>query len=102
MQEFLRRGGDDPAGLDDLARRVAERRRELLQRHHLDGTLSEVKELLDKAVVEARQPLDLDAMMDADARPLPGTRTADQPDTPTGAWTDAADSPRRSREPRSA
>ncbi len=29
----------DQTGLDDLARRVAERRRELLQRHNLDGTL---------------------------------------------------------------
>ena len=31
MREFLRRGGRDQAGLDDLARRVAERRRELLR-----------------------------------------------------------------------
>ena len=27
MREFLRRGGNDQAGLDDLARRVAEKRR---------------------------------------------------------------------------
>ena len=40
MREFLRRGGQDQRGLDDLARRVAERRRELLQRHNLDGTLA--------------------------------------------------------------
>ena len=50
MREFLRRGGNDQAGLDDLARRVAERRREILQRHDLDGTMREVRELLDKAV----------------------------------------------------
>ena len=43
MQEFLRRGGRDQSGLDDLARRVAERRRELTQQHHLDGTLQEVR-----------------------------------------------------------
>src|SRR5919112_2798260 len=52
MREFLRRGGRNQSGLDDLARRVAERRRELLQRHNLDGTLEEVRELLDKAVLE--------------------------------------------------
>ena len=33
MREFLRRGGRDRPGLDELARRVAERRRELLRRH---------------------------------------------------------------------
>jgi uncharacterized protein with von Willebrand factor type A (vWA) domain len=64
MREFLRRGGRDRSGLDDLARRVAERRRELLQRHHLDGTLQEVRELLDHAVLEERKQLARDAMMD--------------------------------------
>ena len=64
MQEFLRRGGRDQTGLDDLARRVAERRRELLQRHHLDGTLQEVRELLDKAVLAERQQLARDVTMD--------------------------------------
>ncbi|HTW17224.1 MAG TPA: VWA domain-containing protein [Nocardioides sp.] len=64
MREFLRRGGRDQAGLDDLARRVAERRRELLQRHNLDGTLQEVRELLDQAVLEERKQLARDAMMD--------------------------------------
>ena len=64
MREFLRRGGRDQAGLDDLARRVAERRRELLQKHNLDGTLQEVRELLDQAVLEERKQLARDAMMD--------------------------------------
>jgi pentatricopeptide repeat protein len=64
MREFLRRGGQDQAGLDDLARRVAERRRELTERHHLDGTLQEIRELLDKAVLEERKQLARDAMMD--------------------------------------
>ncbi len=67
MQEFLRRGGQDQAGLDDLARRVAEKRRELLARHNLDGTLQEVRELLDKAVLEERKQLARDVTMnDAD------------------------------------
>ncbi|MDX6357532.1 MAG: hypothetical protein QOH37_586, partial [Nocardioidaceae bacterium] len=64
MQEFLRRGGRDQRGLDDLARRVAERRRELLQRHNLDGTLQEVKELLDQAVLEERKQLARDVDLD--------------------------------------
>ncbi|WP_395656759.1 VWA domain-containing protein [Nocardioides sp.] len=64
MREFLRRGGRDQTGLDDLARRVAERRRELTQRHDLDGTLQEVRELLDHALLEERKQLARDAMMD--------------------------------------
>lgn len=64
MQEFLRRGGRDQQGLDDLARRVAEKRRELLQRHRLDGTLQEVRELLDRAVLNERKQLARDAEMD--------------------------------------
>src|SRR4249919_970133 len=64
MREFLRRGGQNQRGLDDLARRVAERRRELLQKHNLDGTLQEIKELLDHAVLEERKQLARDAMMD--------------------------------------
>lgn len=64
MREFLRRGGRDQTGLDDLARRVAERRRELLQRHNLDGTLQEVRELLDRALLEERKQLARDVEMD--------------------------------------
>ena len=64
MREFLRRGGRDQRGLDDLARRVAEKRRELLSKHHLDGTLQEVRELLDKAVLEERKQLARDVDMD--------------------------------------
>jgi uncharacterized protein with von Willebrand factor type A (vWA) domain len=70
MREFLRRGGKDQNGLDDLARRVAERRRELTQRHNLDGTLQEIKELLDHAVLEERKQLARDAMMDDGDRAL--------------------------------
>jgi len=64
MQEFLRRGSRDRTGLDDLAGRVAERRRELTQRHDLDGTLREVRELVDRAVLNERKQLARDVMMD--------------------------------------
>lgn len=64
MREFLRRGGTDQAGLDELSRRVAERRREILQRHDLDGTMQDVRELLDKAVLAERAQLARDITMD--------------------------------------
>jgi uncharacterized protein with von Willebrand factor type A (vWA) domain len=64
LQEFLRRGGRNREGLDDLASRVQQRRSELLGRHRLDGTLSEVRKLLDTAVLEERKQLARDAMMD--------------------------------------
>jgi uncharacterized protein with von Willebrand factor type A (vWA) domain len=64
MREFLRRGSADQAGLDELARRVAEKRREILQRNDLDGTMREVRELLDKAVLAERGQLARDITMD--------------------------------------
>ena len=70
MREFLRRGGSDQQGLDDLARKIAERRRELLQKHNLDGTLQEIRELLDHAVLEERKQVARDAMMDEGDRAL--------------------------------
>ena len=70
MREFLRRGGRDQAGLDDLARRVAERRREFAQKHNLEGTLQEVKELLDRALLAERKQLARDVEMDDADRTL--------------------------------
>jgi uncharacterized protein with von Willebrand factor type A (vWA) domain len=70
MREFLRRGGQQQRGLDDLARRIAERRRELTQRHNLDGTLQEVRELLDHAVLSERGQLARDIEMDEGERAL--------------------------------
>ncbi|MDQ6934812.1 MAG: VWA domain-containing protein [Actinomycetota bacterium] len=66
LREFLRSGTRERTGLDDLARRVAERRQDLLQRHRLDGTLQEVRELLDRAVLAERMQLARD--LDDDAR----------------------------------
>jgi uncharacterized protein with von Willebrand factor type A (vWA) domain len=68
MREFLRRGGQDQRGLDDLARQVAERRRDILRRHNLDGTMQQVRELLDKAVLAERGQLARDVVMDDDDR----------------------------------
>lgn len=70
MREFLRRGSSDQVGLDELARRVAEKRREILQRNNLDGTMREVRELLDKAVLAERGQLARDTTMDDSDRML--------------------------------
>ena len=85
MREFLRRGGRDQQGLDDLARRVAERRRELTSRHNLDGTLAEVKQLLDRAVLEERKQLARDAMMDDGDRAFRELQLDNLPPSPAGA-----------------
>jgi uncharacterized protein with von Willebrand factor type A (vWA) domain len=39
MRELLRRGMPGTRGMDDLARRVWQRRAEITRRHRLDGTL---------------------------------------------------------------
>lgn len=66
MQEYLRTGGRQLRGLDDIGRQVAQRRRELLNRNRLGGTLDEIRELLDRAVLSERQQLARD--LDEDAR----------------------------------
>lgn len=85
MREFLRRGGRDTAGLDDLARRVAERRRELTQRHNLDGTLSEIRELLDRAVRAERAQLARDVDLDDSDRALAEMQLDSLPASPAAA-----------------
>src|SRR5690606_33108741 len=102
MREFLRRGGQDQAGLDDLARRVAERRRDLLQRHNLDGTLAEVRELLEQAVLEERKQLARDAMMDDGDRAFRELRLENLPDSPAAAVTELGDYDWQSRAAREA
>ncbi|RFA12886.1 hypothetical protein B7R22_14670 [Subtercola boreus] len=91
MREFLRRGGRDQAGLDDLARRVAERRRELTQKHNLDGTLQEIKELLDRAVLEERKQLARDALMDEGDRALAEIQLDSLPASPSAAVSELSD-----------
>ena len=52
LSELLRRGTKDTKGADRLAAEVNRRRRELLNRNNLDGTLQEIKQLLDEAVLD--------------------------------------------------
>ena len=100
MREFLRRGGRDQTGLDDLARRVAERRRELLQRHNLDGTLQEVRELLDHAVLEERKQLARDTDLDTDDALFRQMRIENLPASTAAAVSELSDYSWRSREAR--
>src|SRR6478672_13718606 len=64
LQEYLRRGGKNREGLDELAGRIQQRRKDLLGRHRLDGTLTEVQKLLETAVLEERKQLARDVSMD--------------------------------------
>ncbi len=99
LSEFLRRGGRSSSGLDDLARRVAERRRELTARHNLGGTLEEVRKLLDKAVLAERKQLARD--LDDDAR-FAEMRIENLPSSTAAAVSELGDYPWRSSEAREA
>ncbi len=90
LREFLRRGGAGRDGLDNLARRVQTRRRDLLNRHNLGGTLDEVKRLLDAAVLEERKQLARDAMMDDDDRAFREMRLANLPSSTAAAVNELA------------
>ena len=102
MREYLRRGDGDRTGLDDLARRVAERRRELLRRHNLDGTLQEVRELLDRAVLEERKQLARDVELDDTERAFRELQLEDLSPNTAAAVTELASYDWQSREAREA
>ena len=50
MRELLRRGLPGTRGMDELARRIWQRRNEITRRHQLDGILQQVRGLLEKAL----------------------------------------------------
>jgi len=82
MEELLRRGTPNTRGLDDLTRRVWQRRAQIQRRHRLDGTLQDVRRLLDEALDAEKRALFPDPSDDArfaeaqlDALP-PGTAAA--------------------------
>lgn len=66
LSELMRRGTRNLPGADKLAAEAYRKRRELLQRNNLDGTLQEVKKLLDEAVLAERK--ELARALDDDAR----------------------------------
>ena len=91
LREYLRRGSAGREGLDDLARRVHARRRDLLSRYRMDGTLQQVKELLDQAVNAERNQLLRDAMMDDDDRAFRELRLDNLSPSTAAAVTELAD-----------
>jgi uncharacterized protein with von Willebrand factor type A (vWA) domain len=57
LRELLRQGTGDRRGLDELSRQAWQRRRDLQRNNRVDGTLQEVRELLDKALTAEKQAL---------------------------------------------
>ena len=66
LAELLRRGTKNMKGADRLAAEANRKRREILARNNLDGTLQEIKKLLDEAVLAERK--ELARALDDDAR----------------------------------
>ncbi|TWE12887.1 vWA domain-containing protein [Rudaeicoccus suwonensis] len=97
MREFLRRGGRQQQGLDDLARQIAQRRQELLDRNNLNGTFEEVRKLLEEAVLAERKQLARD--LDDDAR-FAEMRIENLPASPAAAVSELSDYEFRSSEAR--
>lgn len=91
MREYLRRGSKDMTGLDELSRQVQQRRRDVLNRHHLDGTLDQVRELLDEAVLEERKQLARDTQMDDMDRDFREMQLMNLPDATAAAVTELSD-----------
>ncbi|MGB6163072.1 MAG: VWA domain-containing protein [Pseudonocardiaceae bacterium] len=79
MRELLRRGMPGTRGMDELARRIWQRRAEITRRHRLDGTLQQVRELLEQALTAERRALFPDP--DDDARFREARLDALPPDT---------------------
>jgi uncharacterized protein with von Willebrand factor type A (vWA) domain len=57
LRDLLRRGIDGRAGLDQLRRSVRDRLRQARQAGRMDGTLEQVRELLDRALAAERREL---------------------------------------------
>ena len=76
LRELLRQGTGDRRGLDELTRQLWKRRRDLQRNNRIDGTLQEVRELLDKALTAekaalARQDSDDARFRELDLETLP-------------------------------
>ncbi|HVV21052.1 MAG TPA: VWA domain-containing protein [Pseudonocardiaceae bacterium] len=65
LEELLRRGMRGSRGLDELTRELWKRRSELTRRNNLNGTLQEVRRLLDEALEAERGALFPDPSDDA-------------------------------------
>ena len=97
LSELMRRGTQNMRGADKLAAEANRRRRELLQRNNLDGTLQEIKKLLDEAVLAERK--ELARALDDDAR-FNEMRIESLPPSPAKAVQELSDYDWRSAEAR--
>jgi uncharacterized protein with von Willebrand factor type A (vWA) domain len=70
LQELMRRGTGDRRGLDELTREVWQRRSQLQRENRLDGTLQQVRELLQRAMDAERDALGRDDSDDARFREM--------------------------------
>lgn len=97
LSELMRRGTKNMRGADKLAAEANRRRRELLARNNLDGTLQEIKKLLDEAVLAERK--ELARALDDDAR-FNEMRIESLPPSPAKAVQELSDYDWRSGEAR--
>jgi uncharacterized protein with von Willebrand factor type A (vWA) domain len=97
LSELMRRGTKSMRGADKLAAEANRRRRELMQRNNLDGTLQEIKKLLDEAVLAERK--ELARALDDDAR-FNEMRIESLPPSPAKAVQELSDYDWRSSEAR--
>src|SRR4051794_30754820 len=84
LRELLRRGMDGRRGLDELRRSVRDRLRHARQAGRMDGTLQEVRELLDRALDAERRGLVPDP--GDPAPPAAAAPRAPPEGTPRPAW----------------
>ena len=96
LRELLRRGTEGRRGLDELRRSVRERLRQARTAGRMDGTLQEVRELLDKALDAERRELFPDP---DDAARLAEAELDALPDDTAGAVRALKDYPWRSPRP---
>jgi uncharacterized protein with von Willebrand factor type A (vWA) domain len=99
LRELLRRGTEGRRGLDELRRSVRERLRRARTAGRMDGTLQEVRELLDKALSAERRDLFPDP---DDAARLAEAELDALPEDTAGAVRALKDYPWRSGEAREA
>jgi uncharacterized protein with von Willebrand factor type A (vWA) domain len=97
LAELMRRGTENMRGADRLAAEANRKRRELLKRNNLDGTLAEIKKLLDEAVLAERK--ELARALDDDAR-FNELQLEALPPSPAKAVQELADYDWRSQEAR--
>jgi uncharacterized protein with von Willebrand factor type A (vWA) domain len=99
LRELLRRGAEGRRGLDELRRSVRERLRKARTAGRMDGTLQEVRELLDRALTAEKRELFPDP---DDAARLAEDELAALPDETAGAVRALKDYPWRSADARQA